>query len=259
MSGWVTAVLVALTGLALTSFWFGVSRRRRAEAEIGVQSLANLKWRESISLVLEWLQRDGHQLLADSAAGGTEFLLGQGNDKVLLDYKHGTAYRIGEASVREFENALRLRGASRGILVTLGSIEGRASQLAAGVNIQLIDGAHLWSHVRPYVSEGVLSAVRSEAAAATRKGLWLGALASVLAGAAFLVIGNPLVARPVPTAAPVGATAIAGSGSTSGPTAPAPWWVSARPCKPHSAMPTGWSTPSRGPACNVAATLAIER
>jgi hypothetical protein len=196
-----SAVLIALVGLALTSFWFGVSRRRRAEAQIGVQSLANLKWRDSIGIVLEWLQHDGYRLLADSAAGGTEFLLGQHSDKVLLDYKHGTAYRIGDIGLREFEHALRLRGANRGILVTLGSIEGRATQAGATGNIQLIDGAHLWGHVRPYVSPSLLSAVRAEAAAATRKGLWTGALASVLAGAAFLMLGNAPVAQPVPVAA----------------------------------------------------------
>lgn len=204
MSGWISAVLIAFVGLALTSFWFGVSRRRRAEAEIGVQSLATLKWRDSIGIVLEWLQRDGYHLLADSASGGTEFLLRHGSEKVLLDYKHGTAYRIGDAGVREFENALRLRGADRGILVTLGSIESRALQAAVDGKMQLVDGAHLWAHVRPYIGESMMSSVRAEAAAATRKGMWTGVLASVLAGAAFLMLGNAPVAQPVAT--PVVAT-----------------------------------------------------
>lgn len=199
MSALMTAVLVALLGLVVTSLWFGVSRRRRAEAEFGVQSLASLKWRDSIAIVLESLQRDGYQLLADSAAGGTEFLLGHGPEKVLLGYKHGTAYRIGESGVRELENALRLRGADRGILATLGSIDGRAAQVAANANIQLIDGAHLWTRARPYVDDRLLSTVRVQAAAATRKGLWTGALASLMAGAVVFLVGP----APVPSAAPL--------------------------------------------------------
>ena len=208
MSGWIAAVLVVAAGLAITALWFGVSRRRKAETELGIQSLANLKWRDCIAVVMEALQREGYQLLANGSDGGTNFLLGHGDEKVLLDYKHGTAYRLSEASVREFEASLRLRGASRGILLTLGSIETRAATVAAEGHVQLIDGVHLWPKVRPFLNDNLIEMVRSQAAAATRKGMWKGLLASVLAGMATLVVGQvfstaaaPGVATPPPVAA----------------------------------------------------------
>lgn len=200
MSVWMVAVLVVATGLAITAFWFGVSRRRKAETELGIQSLATLKWRDCIAIVLEALQREGYQVLADSSNGGTDFLLRQGDEKVLLDYKHGTAYRLGEANVREFEAAVRLRGASRGILITLGSIEHRAATIAAEGGVQLIDGIHLWPKLRPFLNDSLLDQVQGQAAAATRNGWWKGLLASGLAGVAVFVAGH-LLAPGAPAAA----------------------------------------------------------
>lgn len=221
MSVWLVAVFVAAAGLAITAFWFGVSRRRKAETELGIQSLATLKWRDCIAIVLEALQREGYQVLADSSDGGTDFLLRHGSEKVLLDYKHGTAYRLGEASVREFEAAVRLRGAARGILITLGSLEHRAATVAAEGHVQLIDGIHLWPKLRPFLNDRLLDQVRGQATAATRKGLWKGLLASGLAGVAVFVVGQAMA-----PAAPAEATpppAIASSFRPAGsPPAPQP-------------------------------------
>ena len=206
MSVWMAAVFVAAAGLAVTAFWFGVSRRRKAEIELGIQSVATLKWRDCIAIVLEALQREGYQVLADSSNGGTDYLLRQGDKKVLLDYKHGTAYRLGEASVREFEAAVRLRGASRGILITLGLIEHRAATVAAEGHVQLIDGIHLWPKLRPFLDDKLLEQVHAQAAAATRKGIWKGLLASGLAGVGVLVLGQVMTsaapAAPASTIAP---------------------------------------------------------
>ncbi len=220
MSVWMVAALVAAAGIAITAFWFGVSRRRKAETELGIQSLATLKWRDCIAIVLEALQREGYQVLADSSNGGTDFLLRQGTEKVLLDYKHGTAYRLSETSVREFEAAARLRGALRGILITLGSIEHRAATVAAEGHVQLIDGIHLWPKLRPFLNDKLLEQVRVQAAAATRKGLWKGFLASALAGAAVLVLGQVLTpARPAVAAPPSTiASSIPAAGSPVAPT-----------------------------------------
>lgn len=207
MSVWMVAVFVAAAGLAITAFWFGVSRRRKAETELGIQSLATLKWRDCIAIVLEALQREGYEVQADSSNGGTAFLLRQGAEKIVLDYKHGTAYRLGEASVREFEAAVRLRGALRGILITLGSIEPRAATVAAEGNVQLIDGVHLWAKLRPFLNDKLLEQVRGQAAAATRNGLWKGLLASGLAGVVVFVAGQVMAPAAPAVAAPPSAVA----------------------------------------------------
>lgn len=192
MSGWLLAIVVTVLGLAASGYWFGLHRRHAAEREAGIQSLAGLKWRECIGLVLEALHREGYKEAPASRQpgdGGTEYLLMRGDNKVLLSYKHGTAYRLGEANVRDFGNGVQLQGADHGILVTLGTVEGMARDLARKMDVELIDGATLWPKIRGYVPASIRDTVRKEASEQTRKGLWIGVAVSLLLGiATFLVV-----------------------------------------------------------------------
>jgi hypothetical protein len=210
---WVTllALFVAIVGLALTSLWFGVSRRRRAETELGIQVLARMKWRDCVALILEALQREGYRQTTDSLAagdGGSEFLLMKDEQRVLLGYKHGTAYRLGEANVAEFLNALDMRGARSGILLTLGSAEAGAAEVARASNVQLIDGASLWPKVRPLMPPDMLEEIRAEAAGLSRKGLWAGVLGSLLTAGLVYALGD---AGQAPAASPVVRSAAPGA------------------------------------------------
>ena len=147
MSGLVLAIIVAAIGVTACVTWFGILRRRKAETELGIQALANLKWRDCIAVVLEALHRDGYQrsAVAEAPAGGaTEVMLTKDGQDVLLDYKHGTAYHLTESNVREFVNDVSLNGAREGILVTLGSAEPGALRVAATHNVHLIGGQALW-------------------------------------------------------------------------------------------------------------------
>src|SRR5688572_29388305 len=133
MSPTMFAIAIAAFGVLASYWFFGVRRRRRAEIDAGVRSLANMKWRECVGLVLESLQNDGYReehSTRQPGDGGTEFVLRQGDQNVLLSYKHGTAYRIGEANVRDFANGVQLQGAQAGILITLGQAEGTAIDVA---------------------------------------------------------------------------------------------------------------------------------
>ncbi len=190
MTAWAAALLVVMVGWALTALWFGVARRRRAETALGVQALADLKWREGIAVVLGALRREGYSVDDNASVAGTETMLSKDGERILLDYKHGTSYYLGAAAATEFFGTLRLRGAHRGILATLGTLEPGAAA-AAGSSIQLVDGAHLWAQVREFVDPGLLASVRGQAAASTRRGLWGGAAASLVLGAlAFLALGH---------------------------------------------------------------------
>ena len=183
MSGTLLAVLVAVAGAAATGVWF-VLRRRRVETELGVQALGTLKWRDCIGVVLEALHRDGYQrsAVAEAPAGGaTEVMLTRNGLDVLLEYKHGTAYHLTDANVREFVNDIALNGAREGIIVTLGSSEPSALRVAATHNVQLIGGEALWPKVRSFVLPSLLESVRAQSAGRTRKGLYTGALASLVA------------------------------------------------------------------------------
>ena len=186
MSGTVLAVVVAVIGLVFSAFWFGVTRRRNAETAIGVQSLANMKWRDCVGVVLEALHRDGYlrgEEAAVGSGGSAQFLLRKGSEKALLGYKHGTAYHLTEMNVREFVNAISLNGARSGILLTLGTVEPEAARVANSHGVQLMDGVSLWLKVREFVQPKLLDYVRRQAAAQSRMGLETGTLIIVLAGA----------------------------------------------------------------------------
>jgi hypothetical protein len=205
------AVGVTVVGLLAVGWWFGVHRRRLVETEAGVQSLANMKWRECIGLVLEALQREGYREdRADRhlSEGGAEYLLTRGSEKVLLRYKHGTAYRIGEANVRDFANGVQMQGATSGMLITLGAAESQARELAKRYDVKLIDGAALWPKIQGYVPTSISADVKSVAAVQTQQGLWKGAIASVVLGAFAFVAANFIAPDEISAAAGGQASAV---------------------------------------------------
>lgn len=211
MSGPLFAVVVTVVGVLASYWFFGVHRRRQAEIDAGVLALANMKWRECVGLVLESLHSDGYQeehSTRQPGDGGTEFLLKRDGEQVLLSYKHGTAYRIGEANVRDFANGVQLQGAQSGILITLGQAEGAAHELARKYGVKLIEGSVLWPRVERYVSPTIRASVRNEASGGTSKGLWIGVAGSLALGVAVFLMGQQLepkkvevVAAPAPVVA----------------------------------------------------------
>jgi len=199
VTGLALAILVLVIGVIASVAWFGVLRRRKAETELGVQALANLKWRDCLAVVLEALHRDGYQrsAVSESPAGGaTEVMLTRNGINVLLDYKHGTAYHLSESNVREFVNDVSLNGAREGVLVTLGSIGPDAERVAATHAVQLIDGPTLWPKVRGYIVPSLLENVRRAASARTNKAMWAGIGGSlVVAALLFVLFGGRLPER----------------------------------------------------------------
>ena len=219
----VAAVLVTIVAFLLSGFWFGVHRRRLAETDAGVAALAGMKWRECAGLVLQALGEKGFKEAPSSRQpgdGGSEFLLVKGDERCLLSYKHGTAYRLGEANVRDFANAVQLQGATSGILVTLGSAEGFARDIARRYGVALIDGRSLWPQVEPFAPAPMVAAIRQEAAGAVRRGQRIGLLSSLGVGiVAFVAItllqsatsriavpDEPAVVDAAPPAAPAAPT-----------------------------------------------------
>lgn len=207
------AIVATLAAFATSTWWFGVLRRRIAETTAGIRALAGMKWRECAGLVLQALGEKGYVEMPSSRQpgdGGTEFLLTKADERCLLGYKHGTAYRLGEANVRDFANAVQLQGAQSGILVTLGTAEGFARDLARRYGVELIDGRSLWPQVEPFAPPNLVEAIRSEAAAEIRRGQRLGIFASLGLGLLVYAVGllgepsEPL--PPVATGAPAAAT-----------------------------------------------------
>ena len=213
------AIVATLAAFATSTWWFGVLRRRIAETTAGIRALAGMKWRECAGLVLQALGEKGFIEMPSSRQpgdGGTEFLLTKGDERCLLGYKHGTAYRLGEANVRDFANAVQLQGAQSGILVTLGTAEGFARDLAKRYGVELIDGRTLWPQVEPFAPVSLVEGIRSEAAAEIRRGQRLGIIASLGLGIVVYVLG--LLGQPAEPLAPLppvaAEAATAGSAAT---------------------------------------------
>ena len=225
LSPLVAAVVAALGAFLVSHWWFGVHRRRKAETTAGISALAGMKWRECAGLVLQALGEKGYVEAPSSRQpgdGGTEFLLVKGDERCLLGYKHGTAYRLGEANVRDFANAVQLQGATSGVLVTLGSAEGFARDLARRYGVDLIDGRSLWPQVEPFAPAALIEDIRAHAARQISHGQRIGAIASLALGLVVFGLGSAM--QPAETPAPVlsaPATPPPASGTTATP-APAP-------------------------------------
>lgn len=206
----ISALIASLAAFLASHWWFGVHRRRLAETSAGVQALAGMKWRECAGLVLQALGEKGYVEAPSSRQpgdGGTEFLLAKGDQRTLLSYKHGTAYRLGEANVRDFANAVQLQGGQSGILVTLGSADASAHDAAARFGVDVLDGRSLWPQVEPFAPPAMVEQIRSDAANQSRRGQRLGVLASLALGAAVYAAGLGLGAPVAP--APAGAHTLA--------------------------------------------------
>lgn len=222
MSPLVAAIVVTVAALLVSGWWFGVHRRRKAETVAGISALAGMKWRECAGLVLQALGEKGYAEAPASRQpgdGGTEFLLVKGDERCLLGYKHGTAYRLGEANVRDFANAVQLQGATSGILVTLGSAEAFARDLARRYGVELIDGSTLWPQVEPFAPAALIEDIRTQAAQKNVRGQRMGQAVSVVLG--LLVFAIATVMQPSAPAAAVSTPAVTGA-PASAPSAEAP-------------------------------------
>ena len=188
------AIFIGLVCFLFCFWWFGIVKRRQAEIQTGVVTLAAMKWRECVGLVIQSLEKEGYREEISSRQpgdGGTEFLLKKGSALTLLSYKHGTAYHLGEANIRDFANGVQLIGASKGILVTLGTIENMAKDVANRYDIQVIDGAALWPRIEGFLSSNMLDTVRQQASAQTKSKVQLsGAISVGLMILSFFIFGG---------------------------------------------------------------------
>jgi restriction system protein len=241
LSPLVAAVVVALGAFLVSHWWFGVHRRRKAETSAGISALAGMKWRECAGLVLQAMGEKGYVEAPSSRQpgdGGTEFLLVKGDERCLLSYKHGTAYRLGEANVRDFANAVQLQGATSGVLVTLGSAEGFARDLARRYDVDLIDGRSLWPQVEPFAPAALIEDIRAHASRQISHGQRIGGIISLALGLVVFGLGSalqpdempgpaapavatPAVATPAPPAPSPGTASTAAEDSAASPAAPA--------------------------------------
>ncbi|MFT4255681.1 MAG: restriction endonuclease [Pseudoxanthomonas sp.] len=218
MPAWYFGFALALFVGLVATLYLWLVRRRQNESAAGLLALAGMRWREFSRLVLAAMELRGYRrpVVAEGdepRAQDTTFLLDKGGSSLLVACKHGSAYRIGAATVDEIAADLRLRGAQGGVLVTEGSIDPSGREKAARHGIEVLTGPRLWAEIKPLLDHDLHTRVVGGATARAKRhtGIaWLAAIAIGAIGALLLSgLSEPAAqapARAAAAAAPVAAT-----------------------------------------------------
>lgn len=217
---WLIAVVVVLLLGATATLYVQRVLRRQDETRAGITALAGTSWRQFIHLVLQAMSRRGFERVFDHeiAAGDKDYTLEREGRRWLLSCKHGSAFVLGNATVNELSNEIRLANASGGFLFTQGRVSDEARKTAADRNIELLDGATLWPELRDLIEPEQLAAIRAGAERRARQRTLVAWLLALLAGvAAYLAIADR---APTSAAAPRAAPASSGVPASAAGTGP---------------------------------------
>ena len=189
-TGWIIPIIAALLLGAAATFYLRKVRLPREETEAGIAALAGMRWRDYIHLVLAALNRRGYERVFDTEANSDEgdYLLDRDGQPWLLSSKHGTAYVLGSTAIAEFANAIRMRGAVGGLLVTSGQFAPEAKSLAAAQRIELLDGPALWPELKPLLPDMQRQTAFAPAQARAKRHVAMAWLASFVIGILLLTL-----------------------------------------------------------------------
>ncbi len=185
-AGWLIPIASVLLIGAPVSLYLQRVRLPREESAAGVASLAGMRWRDFIHLVLDALIRRGYERTFEPQVAGEEgdYILERDGQRYLLSSKHGAAYVLGSTAIAEFANAIRMRGAAGGLLVTPGQFAPEARPLARAQRIELLDGPTLWPELRPLLPEDQRVIVSAPSEALIRRQIMSAWITAFLVGVA---------------------------------------------------------------------------
>jgi HJR/Mrr/RecB family endonuclease len=192
-TGWIIPIVAALLLGAVATFYLQKIRLPREETQAGVAALAGMRWRDYIHLVLAALNRRGYERVIDVDANSDEgdYLLDRDGQSWLLSSKHGSAYVLGSTAIAEFANAIRMRGAVGGLLVTSGQFAPEAKSLAAAQRIELLDGPTLWPELKPLLPDTQRQTVFAPAQSRAKRHVAMAWLGSFVVGILLLTLVRP--------------------------------------------------------------------
>jgi hypothetical protein len=192
-TGWIIPIIAALLLGAAATFYLRKVRLPREETQAGVAALAGMRWRDYMHLVLAALNRRGYERVIDVDANsdGGDYLLDRGGQSWLLSSKHGSAYVLGSTAIAEFANAIRMRGAVGGLLVTSGQFAPEAKSLAAAQRIELLDGPTLWPELKPLLPDTQRQTVFAPAQSRAKRHVAMAWLGSFVVGILLLTLVRP--------------------------------------------------------------------
>ena len=190
----VFGIALAIALVAGARFWFNRIQKAKEITAIGMEVLATRSWREALALMVKALEVDGMVAgteLADvNGATSGERLLRRGNRSVLLVYKHGTTYRIGQAAVRDVELRREKAGIDEAILATLGQVDEEARAAAKTMGLELLDGPGAWLKIENLLEDRVRADVAREAEEKVRGPRTMATLGAMFLGAVIVFFGS---------------------------------------------------------------------
>jgi restriction system protein len=244
MSTVLVPLLVFILVGGVASAWLYKVREPRERLSTGLMALSAMHWRELQRLVVGAMQERGYRPLPAAELAGEAGLVPLSRDEGmwLLSTRHGTAYVLGTAAVGEFANAMQLRGAQGGLMVTAGEVRPDTRSLARTQRIEVLDGRTLWAEVAPLLEPAQRAVILGAVHARTRRHAAIAwGIALVVAVMVFLTRGSD-PASDVPVARPPAAIQ------------PAP---SPAPIAPDSTRPSAVPAPSPAAATPRAAARAV--
>jgi restriction system protein len=207
-AGWLVPIAsVVLIGVPVSLYLQRVWLPRE-ESAAGVAALAAMRWRDFIHLVLDALIRRGYERTFEPQVAGEEgdYLLERDGQRYLLSSKHGAAYVLGSTAIAEFANAIRMRGAAGGLLVTPGQFASEAHPLARAQRIELLDGSTLWPELRPLLPKEQRETVSAPLELRVHRQMIYAWTAAILVGLAlFIALHRNGVPSPPTATAPAAA------------------------------------------------------
>ena len=114
-------------------------------------ALSQMTWQQFEQVVGEYFRRKGFAVLENGgggADGGVDLWLTRGTDRYAVQCKQWRARQVGVATVRELYGVMAAHKAAGGYVVTSGEFTAEAARFAAGLEIELIDGAALTRMIR---------------------------------------------------------------------------------------------------------------
>jgi restriction system protein len=217
MSTVLVPLLVFILVGGVASAWLYKVREPRERLSTGLMALSAMHWRELQRLVVGAMQERGYRPLPTAELADEAGLVPLSRDEGmwLLSTRHGTAYVLGTAAVGEFANAMQLRGAQGGLMVTAGEVRPDTRSLARTQRIEVLDGRTLWAEVAPLLEPAQRAVILGAVHARTRRHAAIAwGIALVVAVVVFLTRGTdpasdvsvvrpPAAIRPAPSPAPV--------------------------------------------------------
>lgn len=226
MFSWILAFSLALLVWIAATTYLWVVRRPKRETRLGLDALVGMHWRDFSEIVKRALH-DRRRLVEVGAdeegihEPRSDFMLTDGEHRILVSCKHGRAYRIGKAAVNELGATARLAGARGGILITEGLIEREGLAAAEKQSVEVLDGRVLWPLLRPYVPGDIESRVVGRARRQAIRHSAIAAMAAVtlglLVGMSYLSSSANRPAAGDPAAPVVPAPASVASGAANAP------------------------------------------